>query len=37
LRFASRLYLQAPLFNFPLAGKYHTCSFRQAVDLIKSI
>lgn len=35
LRFASRLYLHAPLFNFPLAGKYHTCSFRQAVDLVK--
>lgn len=35
LRFASRLYLHAPLFNYPLAGKYRTCSFRQAVDIVK--
>lgn len=35
LRFASRLYLHAPLFNNPLAGKYRSCTFRQAVDIIK--
>lgn len=35
LRFASRLYLHTPLFNFPLAGRYRTCTFRQAVDIMK--
>ena len=35
LRFASRLYLHAPLFNYPLAGKYRSCTFRQAIDIMK--
>lgn len=34
LRFASRLYLHSPLFNFPFAKKFHTCTFRQAIDII---
>lgn len=35
-RFASRLYLHAPFFNFPLAGRYRSCTFRQAVDIMKT-
>lgn len=35
LRFASRLYLHAPFFNYPLAGKYRSCTFRQAVGIMK--
>lgn len=35
LRFASRLYLHAPLFDYPLAGKYRTCTFRQAIEIMK--
>lgn len=36
LRFASRLYLHSPYFNYPLAGKYRTCTFRQAVEIMKT-
>ena len=34
LRFASRLRLYPALFDSPIAGRYHDCSFADAIDLV---
>ncbi len=32
LRFASRLYFYPDVFSVPLCGKYHSCTYREAID-----
>ena len=35
LRFASRLQLYPPTFDAPFCGRFHSCSFREAIELGK--
>ena len=35
LRFASRLYLYPATYDMPFAGRYHCCTFAEAVELAK--
>ncbi len=34
LRFASRLYFYPDVFSVPFCGKYHSCTYREAIDRV---